>query len=144
MISRLLALPSVRVLPKIMGPWTEHSIPHERPAWSASAPWLPWEWTLFSIYTKEVWRFFFFPLLIFFSLLSSCIIRRAHMKFAVKSNYQMLLTNETFHTYSSLTSGSHQGQGTQVCHHTREGQNVEGNLLYTGITKSLVNASPND
>lgn len=88
---------------------------------------------------------FFFPLLIFFfSLLSSCIIRRAHMKFAVKSNYQMLLTNETFHTYSSLTSGSHQGQGTQVCHHTREGQNVEGNLLYTRITKSLVNASPND
>lgn len=97
-----------------------------------------------SIYSKEVLRFFFFFFLFFFSLLSSCIIRRAHMKFAVKSNYQMLLTNETFHTYSSLTSSSHQGQGTQVCHHTREGQNVEGNLLYTHITKSLVNASPND
>lgn len=42
-----------------MGPWTEHGIPHEQPAWSASAPWLPQEWTLISIYTKEVLRVFF-------------------------------------------------------------------------------------
>lgn len=138
MISSILALPSVRVLPKIMGPWTEQSIPHGQPAWSTSAPWLPHEWTLISIYTKEVLRVFFF-LFIFFLLIFFFTVKQLHHTEGSHEVWSQIKLPDVFH---KLNPVSHFREPPYTTRELRCAATPGKAIYYTLITKPLSMPDP--